>query len=76
MLHAAGAYRTATGAASGLTMTLVVLVGTLLAVITRAVRGVVALLGQFLQMAAAVAGVLMIMLIAIVVAVAVLAAHH
>jgi hypothetical protein len=57
-------------------MTLVVLVGTLLAVITRAVRGVVALLGQFLQMAAAVAGVLMIMLIAIVVAVAVLAAHH
>ena len=76
MLHAAGAYRTTTGAASGLTMTLVVLVGTLLAVITRAVRGVVALLGQFLQMAAAVAGVLMIMLIAIVVAVAVLAAHH
>jgi hypothetical protein len=76
MLHAAGAYRTATGAASGLTMTLVVLVGTLLAVITRAVRGVVALLGQFLQMAAAVAGVLLIMLIAIVVAVAVLAAHH
>jgi hypothetical protein len=32
--------------------------------------------GQFLQMAAAMAGVLVIMLIAIVVAFAVLAAHH
>jgi hypothetical protein len=57
-------------------MTVVVLVATILAVLTRAVRGVVALLGQFLQMAAAMASVLVIMLIAIVVAVGVLAAHH
>jgi hypothetical protein len=57
-------------------MTVVVLVATILAVLTRAVRGVVALLGQFLQMAAAMAGVLVIMLIAIVVAFAMLAAHH
>jgi len=75
-LHAAGAYRSATSAAGGLTMTVVVLVATILAVLTRAVRGVVALLGQFLQMAAAMASVLVIMLIAIVVAFAVLAAHH
>ena len=76
LLHAAGAYRSATGAASGLSLTVVVLVATILAVLTRAVRGVVALLGQFLQMAAAVAGVLVIMLIVIVVAFAVLVAHH
>jgi hypothetical protein len=76
MLHAAGAYRTGTGAASGLTMTVVAIVAAVLAVLTRAIRGVVALLGQFLQMAAAIAGVLVIMLIAIVVAVGVLVAHH
>lgn len=76
MLHAAGAYRSGTGAASGLTMTVFALVVAVLAVLTRAVRGIVALLGQFLQMAAAMASVLVIMLIAIVVAVGVLAAHH
>jgi hypothetical protein len=76
VLHAAGSYQAATSAASGLTMTLIVLAATVLAVISRAIRGVVALLSQFLQMAAAAAGVLVIMLIAIVVAVAVLAAHH